>query len=238
MPLTPEQAQECAKLKSLFVEKSDLSQRAFVKKYNLGTPANLSQYLQGRRALSMKIAMVMAKALGVEVSDFSPRLAREISMLQSDTAVPYSVGLKKIPLVAFAPASPFSDVGQLEHPSSYIEKGDFVVVDDGYPDGTFATTLQGASMEPVFHDGDVIVIDPSLRPCPGDFVLAERQSPLTDDVEWTFKKFRPRGINEDGQEVYELTPLNPDFPTMRSDREHCRIIGVMVEHRRIYRRHR
>ena len=136
MPLTPEQAQECAKLKQLFVEKSELSQRAFVKKFNLGTPANLGQYLQGRRALNLKIAMVMAKALDVEVSDFSPRLAREIALLQSDTVVPYSSGLKKIPLVSFAPASPFSDVGQLEHPQSYIEKGDFVVVDEDYPDGT------------------------------------------------------------------------------------------------------
>ncbi len=238
MPLTPEQAQECAKLKQLFVEKSELSQRAFVKKFNLGTPANLGQYLQGRRALNLKIAMVMAKALDVEVSDFSPRLAREIALLQSDTVVPYSSGLKKIPLVSFAPASPFSDVGQLEHPQSYIEKGDFVVVDEDYPDGSFATTLEGRSMEPVFLEGDIIVIDPSLHPLPGDYVLAQRQSPVTDDVEWTFKKYRPRGINEHGQEVYELTPLNPDYPTMRSDREPCRILGVMIEHRRLYRRHR
>ena len=69
-------------------------------------------------------------------------------------------------------------------------------------------------------------------------MLAQRQSPVTDDVEWTFKKYRPRGINEHGQEVYELTPLNPDYPTMRSDREPCRILGVMIEHRRLYRRHR
>lgn len=239
MPLTPEQAQECLRLKQLFLEKSDLSQRAFVKKYNLGTPANLGQYLQGRRPLNLKMATVLANALGIEVSDFSPRLAKEISLLKADRVVPYSPpGLKQIPLVAFAPASPFSDTGQLADPRTYIETGDFVMVSEEFPDGTFATRIEGRSMEPDFMDGDIIVIDPSLHPLPGDFVLAQKQSPFSDDAEWTFKKYRPRGISENGQEVYELTPLNPDFPILRSDREQCCILGVMVEHRRQYRRRR
>ena len=106
MPLTPEQTQECLRLKQLFLEKSDLSQRAFVKKYNLGTPANLSQYLQGRRALNIKIASVVAKALGVEVADFSPRLAREIAQIKSDQVVPSPTsGLKPVPMVSFAPVN-------------------------------------------------------------------------------------------------------------------------------------
>ncbi len=239
MPLTPEQAQECSRLKQLFLEKSDISQREFVKKYNLGTPANLGQYLQGRRPLNLKIANVMAKALGIEVSDFSPRLAKEISLLKADRVVPYNPpGLKPIPLVAFAPASPFTDTGQLADPRTYIETGDYVLVGEEFPDGTFATKIEGRSMEPDFVEGDIIVIDPSLRPLPGDFVLAQRQSPCSDGAEWTFKKYRPRGINEAGLEVYELTPLNPDFPVLRSDREQCCILGVMVEHRRQYRRRR
>ena len=239
MPLTPEQAQECLRLKQLFLEKSDLSQRAFVKKYNLGTPANLGQYLQGRRPLNLKIATVLARALGIEVSEFSPRLAKEISLLKSDHVVPYAAsGLKAIPLVAFAPAGTFRDSGHLAAPETYVETGDFVLVSEEYPDGSFATTLEGRSMEPDFLEGDIIVIDPSLRALPGDFVLAQRQSPFTDGAEWTFKKYRPREINEHGQEVFELVPLNPDFPTLRSDREQCVIIGVMVEHRRQYRRRR
>ena len=49
MALTPLQEKECQTLKALFNEKSTLSQREFVKKYDLGTPANLGQYLNGRR---------------------------------------------------------------------------------------------------------------------------------------------------------------------------------------------
>ncbi len=44
-----------------------------------------------------------------------------------------------------------------------------------------------------------------------------------------FKKFRPCGIDESGQDVFEPVPLNDDFPTMYSDRQYIEIIGVMVE---------
>lgn len=49
--------------------------------------------------------------------------------------------------------------------------------------------------------------------------------------EATFKKYRSHGIDEHGQEVFELVSLNDDFPIMYSDRQHIEIIGVMVEYR-------
>ncbi len=49
--------------------------------------------------------------------------------------------------------------------------------------------------------------------------------------EATFKMYRPCGIDESGQEVFELVPLNGDFSTMHSDRQYIEIIGVMVEQR-------
>ncbi|MFE8726194.1 LexA family protein [Aeromonas hydrophila] len=90
----------------------------------------------------------------------------------------------------------------------------------------FGLWLRGQSMEPFFKEGDLIIVDPDEVPQPGDFVVAKNGS-----EEATFKKYRPRGIDESGQEVFELVPLNDDFPTMHSDRQHIQIIGVMVEHR-------
>jgi hypothetical protein len=40
-----------------------------------------------------------------------------------------------------------------------------------------------------------------------------------------------------GNMVFELIPLNDDYPTLRSDVDHIRIVGTMVEHRK-YRRSR
>ncbi|MGS3179049.1 LexA family protein [Aeromonas dhakensis] len=90
----------------------------------------------------------------------------------------------------------------------------------------FGLWLRGQSMEPFFKEGDLIIVDPDEAPQPGDLVVARNGS-----EEATFKKYRPRGIDESGQEVFELVPLNDDYPTMHSDRQHIQIIGVMVEHR-------
>jgi SOS-response transcriptional repressor LexA len=54
--------------------------------------------------------------------------------------------------------------------------------------------------------------------------------------EVTFKQYRSAGINERGDDVFELCPLNPLYAPMRSDRQQIAIVGVMVEHRRF--RHR
>ncbi|WP_429099201.1 LexA family protein [Aeromonas veronii] len=90
----------------------------------------------------------------------------------------------------------------------------------------FGLWLRGDSMVPLFKEGDLIIVDPDESPQPGDYVVAKNGSDET-----TFKKYRPRGIDENGQEVFELVPLNDDYPTMHSDRQHIQIIGVMVEHR-------
>ncbi|MGL4870027.1 MAG: helix-turn-helix domain-containing protein [Aeromonas veronii] len=90
----------------------------------------------------------------------------------------------------------------------------------------FGLWLRGNSMTPQFNEGDLVIVDPDEQPRPGDFVVAKNGS-----EEATFKKYRPRGIDEHGQEVFELVPLNDDFPPMYSDRQHIEIIGVMVEHR-------
>lgn len=90
----------------------------------------------------------------------------------------------------------------------------------------FGLWLRGNSMSPQFNEGDLVIVDPDEQPRPGDFVVAKNGSD-----EATFKKYRPRGIDENGQEVFELVPLNDDYPPMYSDRQHIEIIGVMVEHR-------
>jgi SOS-response transcriptional repressor LexA len=66
----------------------------------------------------------------------------------------------------------------------------------------------------------------------GDYVVAKNGGD-----EATFKKYRPRGKDAAGVDVFELVPLNDDFASLRSDIDHIAIIGTMVEHRR-YRKNR
>ena len=71
------------------------------------------------------------------------------------------------------------------------------------------------------------MIDPDVQPKPGGFVAARNGK-----QEATFKRYRPRGLNEKGVEYFELVPLNENYPTMRSDLEEITIIGTAVEHRK------
>ena len=56
------------------------------------------------------------------------------------------------------------------------------------------------------------------------------------DDEATFKKYRPRAVDARGSMVFELVPLNDDYPIIRSDVTPVRIVGTMVEHRKYRRR--
>jgi SOS-response transcriptional repressor LexA len=107
------------------------------------------------------------------------------------------------------------------------------VDDGGLSRWTFGLEIEGNSMMPEFKPGDRVIIDPELAPNPGDYVVAKNTR-----EEATFKKYRPRGMDKNGHMVFELVPLNDDYPTMRSDIEHLEVIGVMVEHRKKYRRNK
>lgn len=88
----------------------------------------------------------------------------------------------------------------------------------------FCLDVEGMSMSPRFQPGDRLFVDPDRAPGPGNFVVARNGSNQA-----TFKKYRPRGIDANGHEIFELVPLNDDFPTLRSDTEQLYVIGVVTE---------
>lgn len=136
-------------------------------------------------------------------------------------------GIKRIPLI------------------SYVQAGKWREIVDAYPPGgaeecvtplnqhgphAFALRVVGDSMLPLYTEGDVIIVDPDATIRPGDCVVARN-----NHEEATFKKYRPRGRNAAGVEVFELVPLNPDYATLRSDVDSIVIIGRVVEHTRLMR---
>lgn len=146
--------------------------------------------------------------------------------------------MKRIPILSYVEAGNPNGVGQIHARQTALENGDFIWVDEELPDACFALRVVGHSMEPDFQPGDVLVIDPTINPIPGDFVVASRVSRASDELETTFKKYRPRGYDEHGREIFELVPLNDDYPKYDSRIEQLTITGVLVEHRRSYRRRR
>ena len=80
----------------------------------------------------------------------------------------------------------------------------------------FALMVKGDSMEPEFHDGHIIMIDPSMPPINGSFVVAEHEGGHI------FRQLR----------IYEgkkyLQPLHDGYPTLELEHDNA-IVGVITQ---------
>lgn len=141
---------------------------------------------------------------------------------------PAKIGHRHIPIISYVQAGMMTEATD---PFALGEGFELILTDLDVSDGSFGLRIKGESMFPEFKEGDVVIIDPAIQPLPGDFVVAKNT-----EEEATFKKYRPRGTNDRGDMVFELVPLNDDFPMLQSERDHLRVIGVMVEHRKYRRR--
>lgn len=115
---------------------------------------------------------------------------------------------------------------------SWVQAGQWASAEDPYPVGAaeetvrtfanvgqnaFALRVHGDSMEPLFPDGSVIIVDPGKEARHGSYVVVR----LEADAEATFKQ-----LVIDGPSKY-LKPVNPRYPIMRIDAD-ASICGVVV----------
>lgn len=189
----------------------------------LATLAGISQSflsrLENNKATgSWETFMKIAGAMGVSVDVFFPNRSNV------ESAPP---DWRRIPILDYNQTGAWAE-------SNYqivSDKQETIMANLEHPASTFALRVRDDSMEPQFKNGDIVVIDPTIQPKPGDFVVANNAQ-----GEATFKQYRVAGINEQGVEVFELWPLNNLYAPMRSDRQLMAIMGTMVEHRSYRRR--
>ncbi|MFQ1711358.1 LexA family protein [Aeromonas veronii] len=192
---------------------------------------SISQWERGENTPNGRYLNELAAALGVTVdwlltgSGDTPQLPAEHPIPGYHNVEPAVIPQgKRIPVISYVQAGNWREM--CEQATTFDGNVEYVTASVDIGPCGFGLWLRGDSMLPQFKEGDLIIVDPDEAPQPGDYVVAKNGS-----NEATFKKYRPRGIDENGQEVFELVPLNDDYPTMHSDRQHIQIIGVMVEHR-------
>ncbi|MDR5611249.1 MULTISPECIES: S24 family peptidase [unclassified Arsenophonus] len=193
-----------------------LSQSDLAEKCGWGYQSRIGNYETGARKVSVEDAVIIAKALNITPG--------ELLFNTPDNAEFISPGLRPIPVLSYVQAGMFGEPDCLFTPDGIEEK---IYFDGPSSELIFALKIKGDSMEPEFKEGDTIIIDSSIGPHPGEFVIAKN-----GEHEVTFKKYREK--NNGG---FELVPLNPDYSILDSDTHNISIIGTMVEHR-IHRRKR
>jgi SOS-response transcriptional repressor LexA len=178
----------------------------------------LSKLETGRANGSWETYTKIAGALGISV---------ERLFVSSSNVEAAPLDWREIPILDYRQAGSWT----IDSSASDLAEHDTIMTALELPPSTFALRLLGNSMEPRFLEGDIVVVDPTTPPGPGDFVVAAEGNGDT-----TFRQYRNAGLNEAGMDVFELVPLNPLYAPMRSDRVALAIVGTMVEHRSFRRR--
>lgn len=117
----------------------------------------------------------------------------------SGNAVVLSSTGRKLPVISSITAGSWCEAVDNFHPGDADE---WIEAPGPVGPNAFILKIEGISMQPMFFEGDKIVIDPAQDARPGHFVVAKRAS----DQAVTFKQLR----FEDG--TYFLYALNPDWP--------------------------
>lgn len=203
------------------------------------SPSQYSQWMNGsensgtgkprgmRQSSARRIEQATGKPVGWMDRPHSEESSKQVRPFD-ENVVPATVGLRPIPVISSVQAGALRDMESPYPPGAGYA---YEYTDQALSEWAFALDVEGLSMMPEFRPGDRIIVDPEVSPNPGDFVIARNGTEQA-----TFKKYRPRGIDSAGNMVFELVPLNDDYPTLRSDTEQLTVIGVVTEHRKKLRR--
>lgn len=179
----------------------------------------ISAICTGYKPIGTKLAREIEQALKLETNF--------LDVDKNVEEVDLSLSTKRIPILSWVQAGNPQSVGD-------IDFSDWLIVDNVLPDGCFALRVRGDSMIPEFNEGDVIVVNPFIRPTPGDYVIA-RVCSIAGNCETTLKRYALVGVDEIGREVFELRPLNTLYAPIRSDRVQIEVVGVVIENHKKYR---
>ncbi len=231
--LDPTRKAECDKLKALFNSKKrvlGLTQEKLAHALEMNQ-SSVSHYMNGVNPLNPPVAASFAKILGVDVADFSPRLAKEIAEMAGgvgisshtfDANVESATGPSRYyeyPEISWVQAGVACEAMDL------FNVGDFEAIhpSDAWagPNG-FWLKVRGPSMTSTngisFSEGMIILVAPGSDVESGQYVVAK----LIDTNEATFKQ-----LIRDSGKAY-LKPLNPAFPTVEVD-DTWTVVGRVVD---------
>lgn len=184
----------------------------------------------------------LAKELGVSRATVYKWLSGLLPSHRHARALEARFGLSVSPVSNFSPSDSFPRRVPLIEPASVTPNGSWSVdlkpqswlrIEETSSPNAMAFRIVGDAMEPEFHAGEIVIVDPSIEPKDGDFVIAaiEEEGQKQGGV-LTFHQYRTRGHYRE-RLVYDLVPLNPSYRTKTvGSHSPGRIIGTVIEHRR------
>lgn len=166
---------------------------------------------EGNKAPSFDKVMTMLKAYHADVQEF----LRETGYLPQNVEPATLPTTRQVPLVSWVIAGKWEEVCDSYQPGDAAEW----IETDVKGANVFALTVKGDSMEPEFQDGDIIIVNPHIKPDHNDYVVVRNE-----EDEATFKQLKKFGKER------VLHPLNPKYEDIRlSETVQYKIVGKVVQ---------
>lgn len=187
---------------------------------------NLSRFERGQQKISITKLERLAKALGVTVSYLYEIAETEAALgalggtVRELEPAPYGGKVRKVPLISSVQAGEWATIVDDFQPG---DADDWIETSGKLGPNSFALKVKGDSMTnpngmPSIPEGSIIIVDPSVEPLNGRYVVARLES----DTEAMLKK-----LVIDGPNKY-LMPLNPRYDKIVIN-GNCTIVGVVVK---------
>jgi phage repressor protein C with HTH and peptisase S24 domain len=203
-PLPPDKKEECLRLKALFNSRKSalgLTQEKLAHALDMNQ-SSVSHYLNGVNPLNASVAASFAKILGVDVSDFSERLAEEIARMTTgatpirrelsnaqfldsievwDDDTPLENDEVYVPFLKEVELSAGSGRTAVQESSNRrLRFGRISLRNKGVdPASAKCVTVAGNSMEPVLRNGSTVAVDTSnTRVIDGDMYAIDHAGQL------------------------------------------------------------
>ena len=178
-----------------------------------GVKQSVISDLETGNAKSTGSILELANALGVTAEELKKGFFDETSLTNVATVVP-----RMAPVLSWVQAGTMTNVQAVD--MSQVEE--WLPIPDGDCEKCFYLKVQGLSNYPEFHEGDYILVDPTLPFSDmnsGDIIVVRK----FDDA--TFKRLV---IEPDGTKY--LQAINPEFkPNIIPLDENCEFVGEVVD---------
>ena len=178
-----------------------------------GVKQSVISDLETGNAKSTGSILELANALGVTAEELKKGVFDEVSLTNVAPVVP-----RMAPVLSWVQAGTMTNVQAVD--MSQVEE--WLPIPDGDCEKCFYLKVQGLSNYPEFHEGDYILVDPTLPfgdMNSGDIIVVRK----FDDA--TFKRLV---IEPDGTKY--LQAINPEFkPNIIPLDENCEFVGEVVD---------
>jgi len=178
-----------------------------------GVKQSVISDLETGNAKSTGSILELANALGVTAEELKKGVFDDVSLTNVVPVVP-----RMAPVLSWVQAGTMTNVESVD--MSQVEE--WLPLPDGDCEKCFYLKVQGLSNYPEFHEGDYILVDPTLPFCymnSGDIIVVRK----FDDA--TFKRLV---IEPDGTKY--LQAINPEFkPNIIPLDQDCEFVGEVVD---------